>query len=109
MVDVGVSKGVHDQDGGLDCLGNVDSDLAGAGASRPPALAVAGIDCLKVEGVDVDEEEADGEEEAEDAEDDAEGEYAAEGLEGEPGFVAELLEAALGLVVLHLNIPIKLS
>ena len=109
MVDIGVPYCVHDEDGRRDDLRNVDCDLAGPGAGCPPALAVAGIDCLEVEGVDVDEEEGDGEQEAEDAKDDAEGEDRSKGLEGEPGLVAKLLEAALGLVVLHLNNPIKLS
>ena len=109
MIDIGVPNGVHDEDGRVDDLRNMDCYLTGPGASRSPALTVAGIDRLEIEGVDVDEEEGDGEEEAKDAEDNAEGEDRAEALEGEPGLVAELFEAALGLVVLHLNNPIKLS
>lgn len=102
MVNVGISESVEDQDGRGESLRHVDDDLAGGVSHGTLALPLGGIDGFVVVGVSKDDEEDDRDDKEDSRQDDAGDDDAPEGLEGEPGFVAEPLEPTV-LSALHLN------
>ena len=72
---------------------DIDGDLAvSVQTCCSSTLPFAGIYCLEVEGVEVSDEESYGDDQAEYPNDDAESEHAFECFEGEPGFIADVVE-----------------
>ena len=83
--------------------------MTGRSAGCALTFSVGGVNNFILEGIGVCDEKSNRHEEKDDANDKGKDEYVFEGLEGEPGFVAEPFEAALGLVILHLKVQIKLT
>jgi hypothetical protein len=102
MVDVGISESVEDQDGRGEGLRHVDDDLAGGVGHGALALPLRGVEGFVVVGVGEDDEEDDRDDKEDGRQDNAGDDDAPEGLEGEPGLVAQPLEPTV-LSALHLN------
>ena len=88
---------------------NCDCNLASVTTRMTCAFAFISVDGLDVFSIDVDDEERQRYQKKGDSNNEGSDKYTFEGLEREPCFVAEGLQAAFRLVILHLNRLIKLS